>query len=419
VCGEHERIFKQEQSGLGDSYWDSAYPITIDVPRTKGIMNRCRMVNKHGPYQYAQSYVYLNIAFVLVSISLLSNSCTNPTNKTTTTTNDKQTCDPSEVQQWLSQTSYQRQMLDDDFDQMNASNPDSFDDYVPYAERAKARYYSILYQSPPSCLDDIKELVLEEAHLFWKGLEATSNGNTKSAVEHMGRLVVISSQVDEAMIKAIAFTKPESLDESSTEYIQVPTNDPIDVINTPHVTDSLEMLENQLFWDDFEDEQFSKSRWSTLGGKWEIINGKYICLEGGKSIAGDPSWTDYSFKVSVLGKSVINKIVVFRFNGNDHHYGINLRSYPYNDLVLVKSIPGKSPEILHSSTLPNYNDAWYFLEITVEGNSTVILVNDEEIISYIDNDEPILKGRIGLGAMLGSTPESMVVFDNVEVTSSD
>jgi hypothetical protein len=180
------------------------------------------------------------------------------------------------------------------------------------------------------------------------------------------------------------------------------------VINPPIPT-------NVLFADEFRDPNFTNSHWVEEGGEWNIVNGRYTLSYNGRSIAGDNSWDDYTYVVDVLGIDVIDKIVFFRYIAADNSYGVDLRSNPYNDIVLTKNIPGQGYETLASAHHQNYNDAYYSLKFVLSGAHIQIFVNDVLAIDYVDTNNPILNGRIGLGGML--SVGSKVLFDHVYVTS--
>lgn len=171
---------------------------------------------------------------------------------------------------------------------------------------------------------------------------------------------------------------------------------------------------NIIFFDDFEDRTYTSLQWAPEGGAWEIIDGAYICTAGGKSIAGDIGWEDYTFSIDIKGVEIVDKIIVFRFNDKSKMYGVNLRSNPFNDIVLVK-VPPLSGEVLQSARIMNYNDVWYSIKVSVVGNVIKIFVNNKLVINYTDNSSPILNGRIGVGAMVQDKPNSSVYFDNATV----
>src|SRR3990172_3198365 len=232
----------------------------------------------------------IGICILFAGALLISGSCTGMKNNVeiSKTIVNLPSCDPGDVSAWINQTALRRQELDNDYDQLNASNPDSFDDYIPYANRAEYRYNQQISQSTPSCLSDVQELVAEEAWLFWKMLDEASAGNSYKAQEHGGSLVAIAGRVDEAMILAIEHTQPQinkqnTNSTSGTNRLSDPTQTTspgeIDQASIPTISSNTTVL----FFDDFENEEFTDKFWNIDEGSWRVSNGRYQCYKNGKS----------------------------------------------------------------------------------------------------------------------------------------
>lgn len=174
-----------------------------------------------------------------------------------------------------------------------------------------------------------------------------------------------------------------------------------------------------LLWDDFSDASFTESHWVAQAGTWVIDQGVLRCAANGKLLAGDSSWGDYVFAVVVLGVDVVDKIIPFRFQNPSHSYGIDFRSDPYNDLVLVKTTPEHPNEILQTVHIPNFNNTWYTLGVIAVGNRILVTVNDRVVMDYVDKNAPILQGGVGVGAALHASAKSAVHFDNALVMPAD
>jgi hypothetical protein len=169
------------------------------------------------------------------------------------------------------------------------------------------------------------------------------------------------------------------------------------------------------FSDDFEDEAFTLANWTPQGCPWTVANGIYNCAgASGQSLVGESDWGNYTFTAEMSGTNIIDKIMVFRYIDQTHHYGINLRSSPFNDLVLVKSLPGENPQILRDVPAPNTNGNWYSLRIAASGGHIQVFVDDTLTIDYQDEAAPILFGKVGVAGQLPAN--AMLSFDNVEVT---
>ena len=172
-----------------------------------------------------------------------------------------------------------------------------------------------------------------------------------------------------------------------------------------------------LFEDDFEDEFFTTSKWFPVAGIWKVFNGRYYLSETGRSVVGITSWSNYTYYVDVMGRNVVDKIINFRYISESEAYGVDSRTSPYNDLVLVKNFPGEDPKILDAVSIHNYNNAWYSFKIKVVGPHIEIYVNDLLTLDYYDNSFPIMYGKVGVGGMLNL--ESEVYFDNVKVIAAE
>lgn len=189
----------------------------------------------------------------------------------------------------------------------------------------------------------------------------------------------------------------------------------ISAVSSPAPTEVAKQATGILLSDDFSDVDYSNALWLVHGGTWAVDQGVLQCSANGGLLAGDSSWEDYGFVVDILGVDVVDKIVNFRYRDTSHTYGIDFRSDPYNDVVLAKASPANPNQILQSVHVPNYNNTWYRLGVIAVGNRISVLVNDRIVMDYIDNDSPILQGRIGLGANLHASAISAVYFDNVLV----
>ena len=122
-----------------------------------------------------------------------------PSTQTPRPNNQISGCDSADVRVWIDQTVPRLNAIDSDFETLNAYPPTSYDEYAPYAESARQKYYAQSSQRTPACLANVQELALEELRLFWKGLEAATNGDGDAVNDYFSRLVEISSQVDQAI----------------------------------------------------------------------------------------------------------------------------------------------------------------------------------------------------------------------------
>ncbi len=196
----------------------------------------------------------------------------------------------------------------------------------------------------------------------------------------------------------------------------------IDVITTAtvapiHTSTSISPTTTQktTFKDDFQDSATTSENWSPLGGTWVVENGALSCIVGGKYLANITVPEDFTFQLDIMGVNVIDKIIVFRAIDDSKHYGINFRTAPYNDIILVKSLPGNIGQIIQTVPFKNNNNTWYTVKVDVENNHIKVFVNDQPTIDFIDTLDPITDGTVGVGAML-QPGFSVVYYDNIVIS---
>jgi len=175
-----------------------------------------------------------------------------------------------------------------------------------------------------------------------------------------------------------------------------------------------------VFSDDFKDPLVTTARWTKVKGSWKNVEGSYYSSVNGAyefalSTVGESAWKDYTYSVDIKGDKGIDKMIVFRYQDDINTYVANLRSAPFNDVILVKGL--LNGQILQTAKLGNSNDVWYQLKVVAVGNSLQVYVNDQLYIKYLDEFSPFLNGRVGVTIFTGATNETATYFDNVEVTT--
>ena len=149
------------------------------------------------------------------------------------------------------------------------------------------------------------------------------------------------------------------------------------------------------------------------GSFWmvEPDDGGYMLSESGHvwAEAGDYGWTNYTaeVKVKLLGSVGGGIHINFRMSGPGGRYYLDIagalslhKEYPagtYTDLKVVEVFLG-----------PN---RWYNIKIVCVGNSIEVYVDDVLRLSYVDEEDPLLSGKIGLEC----APGAQVYFDDVKV----
>jgi hypothetical protein len=170
-----------------------------------------------------------------------------------------------------------------------------------------------------------------------------------------------------------------------------------------------------IFEDEFQDSGTTTVNWSSLGGTWVVEDGVLSCIANGKYLANMKIPEDFTFQLDIMGVNVVDKIIVFRAIDDSTHYGIDFRTAPYNDIVLVKSLPGSVGRIIQTVPFENHNNTWYTIKVDVENNHIKAFVNDQLTIDFFDVSSPITDGTVGVGAML-QPGFSVVYFDNIVVS---
>src|SRR5258706_1187904 len=225
-----------------------------------------------------------------------------------------------------------------------------------------------------------------------------------------------ASQIRGRLRKAVIYYSSLIINKLPVRPLHVNIDNPV-LPAVPLATKGSTSLGEAIFSDDFENSSVTANKWSSLGGTWLVENGVLRCVANGKYIANSLPHDNFKLQLDIMGTEVVDKIVVFHTVNDNQGYGIDFRSDPYNDLVLVKSQPGNIGQTLQTGSIQNYNNTWYKVSIIVMDNHIQVSVNGQIIIDYLDVSSPIKGGQIGIGAMLHDNPASAVYFDNVIVTN--
>lgn len=185
-----------------------------------------------------------------------------------------------------------------------------------------------------------------------------------------------------------------------------------------------------LFFDDFETDSLSK--WEIINGSWdiqEILSSNwahtYVPIQSDSEIqTGNFTWSDYEFHLNIYKHYAPDVNVFFRvqpfrteiFSGHDipQAYSIHITS-TIVELQKATSTEFKTVDSGYAGFGGDINGEFI---IKVTGNLINIYyqTKDNLIISYQDNDNPYMNGRIALGSITGSSSAN-VYFDNITVTS--
>jgi len=176
-----------------------------------------------------------------------------------------------------------------------------------------------------------------------------------------------------------------------------------------------------LLQDNFDDGDYAG--WTPVAGWWTVENGKLRGTGWGGGIdawiyAGDESWTDYVFEATVLLECG-NGELVFRSTGHwQNEYRFELWRYdaPWyaNCFHLCRYKDGKAT-ILTGANIPSpvLITSPAYAKVEVIGSTIKLFINGEQIYEIEDSD-PLLNGRIGLGVIWDCYGH----FDDVMVTGN-
>jgi len=151
----------------------------------------------------------------------------------------------------------------------------------------------------------------------------------------------------------------------------------------------------------------SGSRWSV-----ELDDDNYVLSGRGHTWAevGDLEWTNYTLEVKVKFVTPGGCHISFRMGIPSSRYFIQI--WPEN-MILTKEYMGTFSEVKKERITLN-TGLWYTVKILCVGNRIRIYIDDELKLDYVDEENPILSGRIELE----SCPDSHILFDDVKVSTT-
>jgi hypothetical protein len=175
---------------------------------------------------------------------------------------------------------------------------------------------------------------------------------------------------------------------------------------------------NAIFFDDFEDPEWTYENWDAVTGDWEVIDGAYFCRSYDFwcfALAGDPSMRDYTFSVDMMGVEGVDRYVYVAGIENHQYFQIKIRSNPYNDVALFEDLPGLDTNHLDTSSYRSVNNHWYHVEVVVRSNQITVFIDNTQVMDYYYTRTLELAGKIGLGLQIGGSGTTAAYFDNVVV----
>jgi endoglucanase len=171
-----------------------------------------------------------------------------------------------------------------------------------------------------------------------------------------------------------------------------------------------------LFFDDFSDG--NADGWTPTSGTWSVQSAQYMGQAGSGSslsVAGDSSWTDYTFqaKVNVTNNVNGNKDagLVFRYTDPGNTYMILLKNNdkPGGKIELIKYVNGVKTNLAFTSA-DIAADTFYTYKIVLSGSN--ISVYKDDVLQLTATDSSHASGKIGARTYANTR----AYFDDVMVT---
>jgi ADP-ribosylglycohydrolase len=143
------------------------------------------------------------------------------------------------------------------------------------------------------------------------------------------------------------------------------------------------------------------SQWTFLRGYWRIEEGAYHGSGAalGESYTGDIGWRNYTLTVDLVPILGEDHRVLVRVQGARRSYAVGLA--PNNRLVIYKNTGGYTPT---AETRYEWNlGVRYRLSVQVVGAKINVTVNDQELLTWEDREQPYWYGQIGLANLASHT----------------
>lgn len=172
--------------------------------------------------------------------------------------------------------------------------------------------------------------------------------------------------------------------------------DDFDFVGSPQysIDFSKERMEN---WNGLHQEV---SQFTYLKGIWKLEDGELSgsCCDFGEAYTGAHDWKDYTYEITLIPQIGDYHQINFRVQGAIRSYAVGLA--PDNKLILYKNKNGYRT-LVEKEFQWEYKKA-YTLKVKVEGSNIIVLNNDQNIITYTDNESPYLTGQVGMSILKGS-----------------
>jgi len=175
-----------------------------------------------------------------------------------------------------------------------------------------------------------------------------------------------------------------------------------------------------LFEEDFDDG--SADGFTPIGPGWEVVDGAYTCETTGyeiysSSVFGDPEWTDVAISFDIKSEESVNHLLRFRVNDFEDFYLVNLRSAPWNDVRVTRTMNTLTEDLaIAKATLDN--GIWHGVRVVASGFLFQIYLDDHLVLNAVDNEAPerLRDGQCAVVSYSGGVMQHQIVsYDNIVV----
>ena len=177
-----------------------------------------------------------------------------------------------------------------------------------------------------------------------------------------------------------------------------------------------------LFFDNFNEHMPPEAPdgWIVITGTWQTATDGTTVYEqtdttttNRRSIAGDTSWTDYTFETKMKfvtnGTTPRGANLFFRIQDDSNYYFLRMQE-DNDSLILYRRIGGTNTQIGSAVSFALVQDQWYTVRFSIEGQTINVWVDGTQYFTNEDSGGTLTSGRIGLG-----TTHYHCRFDDVEV----
>lgn len=164
--------------------------------------------------------------------------------------------------------------------------------------------------------------------------------------------------------------------------------------------------------------------WTHYGGNYAFVDGAYLLNNAGttgKTLTGDPAWSDGTVQADVMLTSAGNAGVMFRttnadFSSPDAQFGYYAGLDATGSVFLSRSVNDYTQ--LARTPIPVTLNTWYHIKIVLRGPTMTVYVGDMKTPKMKVSDSYLSHGQIGLRAHLCNAEFNHVRYQAAAVTKN-